>query len=75
MSRTTAHSLHQILPVLLLGVGILGQSACQRALFPKKEPRTQFETYEQMRQKFVPLEQPDVFGEPKPALRARLGRN
>ena len=46
---------------------------CQRRLFPKDSPRTQFETYDRMRQKFVPLEQPDVFGEPKPALRARLG--
>ena len=46
---------------------------CQRKLFPKDSPRTQFETYDRMRQKFVPLEQADVFGEPKPALRARLG--
>ncbi len=45
---------------------------CQRALFPEDSPRNQFETYDQMRQKFVPLVVPDVFGEPKPALRARL---
>ncbi|MAB28670.1 MAG: hypothetical protein CMJ53_05240 [Planctomycetaceae bacterium] len=45
---------------------------CQRALFPEESPRTQFETYDRMRQKFVPLVVPDVFGEPKPALRARL---
>lgn len=48
---------------------------CQRALFPEKSPRTQFETYDQLRQRYVPLEVPDVFGEPKPALRARLGTN
>ena len=48
---------------------------CQRALFPEDNPRTRFETYDLMRQRYVPLEAPDVFGEPKPALRARLGRN
>jgi hypothetical protein len=47
-------------------------TGCQRALFPEESPRTQFETYDRMRQKFVPLVVPDVFGEPKPALRARL---
>ena len=59
--------------MLLLGFAISTQFGCQRRLFPKDSPRTQFETYDRMRQKFVPLEQVDVFGEPKPALRARLG--
>ena len=65
---------------LLLRAGTIGllfsvfcSTACQRALFPEESPRTQFETYDRMRQKFVPLVVPDVFGEPKPALRARLG--
>jgi len=52
----------------------LGASGCQRALFPPDTPRTQFETYDKMRQKYVPLEEPDVFGTPQPALRARLGQ-
>ncbi|MHC4414273.1 MAG: hypothetical protein ACYS0G_03205 [Planctomycetota bacterium] len=47
---------------------------CQRALFPKDTPRTQFEMHERMRTGFVPLEQPDVFGKPQPALRARLSQ-
>jgi hypothetical protein len=51
---------------------VLFSIGCQRALFPEESPRTQFETYDRMRQKFVPLVVPDVFGEPKPALRARL---
>ena len=61
---------------LLAGLLVLSMFAgigCQRALFPEKSPRTQFETYDQLRQRYVPLEEPDVFGEPKPALRARLG--
>ena len=63
--------------LLALGLGsvMLMSFGCQRALFPEDNPRTQFETYDLMRQRYVPLEAPDVFGEPKPALRARLGRN
>ena len=70
---------HQIMsrtvPMLLLLFIASSVFGCQRRLFPKDSPRTQFETYDRMRQKFVPLEQVDVFGEPKPALRARLGNN
>ena len=59
------------LGVAALGVVVLG--GCQRALFPSDLPRNQFETYDRMRQRYVPLEEPDVFGTPQPALRARLG--
>lgn len=51
-----------------------GAVGCQRALFPQDLPRTQFETYDKMRQRYVPLEEPDVFGTPQPALRARLSQ-
>ena len=64
--------LTSVLGVLLL-LCLSGQWGCQRKLFSEEDPRTQFETYDIMRQKYVPLEKPDVFGEPKPALRARLG--
>lgn len=47
-------------------------AGCQQPLFPETGPRTQFETYRIMRQEYVPTEQPDVFGNPRPALRARL---
>ena len=47
---------------------------CQRALFPRDAPRTQYETYDRMRSKDVPLTEPDVFGNPQPALRARLSQ-
>ena len=55
-----------VAPVLLAG--------CQRSLFQSDLPRNQFETYDRMRQRYVPLEEPDVFGTPQPALRARLGQ-
>ena len=77
-SRTTSHpasaSLRPLFAALsagLLALAVLG--GCQRALFPSDLPRSQFETYDRMRQRYVPLEEPDVFGTPQPALRARLG--
>jgi hypothetical protein len=47
---------------------------CQRTLFSDKAPRTQFETYDLVRERYIPLEVPDAFGNPRPALRARLSR-
>ena len=47
---------------------------CAKPLFPKNVPRTQYAVHDQMRGGFVPLEEPDVFGNPQPALRARLSR-
>lgn len=45
---------------------------CQKQLFPEKSPRSQFETYDTLRLQNQPLEIPDEFGNPQPALRARL---
>ena len=53
----------------------IGLGGCQRALCPESSPRTQFETYDRMRQHYVPTEEPDVFGNPQPALRERLTRS
>ena len=47
-------------------------AGCQKALFPKDQPRTQFELHDRMRGESPPLEQADVFGNPQPALRERL---
>jgi hypothetical protein len=59
----------------LLLLSIVLATGCQRTLFAQNEgPRTQFETYDLMRQRYVPMEEPDVFGNPRPALRARLSR-
>ncbi|MHC4220461.1 MAG: hypothetical protein ACYSU7_18630 [Planctomycetota bacterium] len=54
------------LPVVMLLAG------CHKVLFPDNAPRTQFEAYDRMRGGYTPLEEPDVFGNPQPALRARL---
>ena len=45
---------------------------CQKVLFSPEDPRTQFEVHDRMRQRYIPLEEEDVFGNPQPALRARL---
>ncbi len=60
---------------LVLGAMLLlavPQAGCQKPLFPKDAPRTQFEVHDRMRSGYVPLEEPDVFGNPQPALRTRL---
>jgi len=61
--------LARILPVLALAL-----CGCQKPLFPKSAPRTQYEAYDRMRSRYTPLEEPDVFGNPQPALRARLSQ-
>jgi hypothetical protein len=57
-----------------IGTVLVAVSGCYKPLFPPETPRTQFETYDRMRSRYVPLEEPDVFGSPQPALRARLSR-
>jgi hypothetical protein len=57
----------------ILGAALLA-GGCQKVLFPSDLPRNQFETHDRMRQRYVPLEEPDVFGNPQPALRARLSQ-
>jgi hypothetical protein len=60
--------------VILLGLSIPLLSGCYKPLFPESQPRTQFETYDRMRARYKPMEEPDVFGNPQPALRARLSQ-
>lgn len=57
----------------LLTAAIVG--GCQKPLFPKDSPRNQYQTYDRMRNKDAPLTEPDVFGNPQPALRARLSQS
>ena len=57
-----------------VAVTLLSLCGCYKPLFPKTAPRTQYETYDRIRNRSVPLEEPDVFGNPQPALRARLSQ-
>lgn len=60
---------------LVVAVGfaaVVGSTGCQKLLFKPDDPRTQFEVHDRMRQRYIPIEEEDVFGEPQPALRARL---
>lgn len=58
---------------LLVVVGAaLSTTACQRKLFPSDQPRTQFQTYDRLRQQDASTDELDVYGRPRPNLRARL---
>ncbi len=68
------HARRTAFAVLLLAIGTGALAGCQKALFPKDGARTQFDSHDRMRGGFTPLEEPDVFGNPQPALRERLTR-
>jgi hypothetical protein len=57
---------------VLMAVTLPMVVGCHKVLFPQNEPRTQYQKTDTLRDKFTPLQEPDVFGNPKPALRARL---
>jgi hypothetical protein len=62
--------------ILALSALVLSAGGCRRSLFSSDEgPRTQFETHDRMRQRYVEPVEWDVFGNPQPALRARLSAN
>lgn len=69
--RRALRTARALLPLALLG-GMAQGGGCQKALFPDNTPRTQFERYDTLRGGAAPAEEPDVFGRPQPALRARL---
>jgi hypothetical protein len=74
MARSALRMLRRTTLVLATAAACATLGGCMKSLFPSDLPRTQFETYDKMRQRYVPLEEPDVFGTPQPALRARLGQ-
>lgn len=53
-------------------VAAVAVAGCTKPLFPESAPRTQFDKFDSMRSGAAPTEEPDVFGTPQPALRARL---
>ncbi len=66
----------QSVKLALMAVGAVGAlliaAGCTKPLFPESAPRTQFEKFDAMRTGAAPKDEPDVFGTPQPALRARL---
>ena len=53
-------------------LALVGLSGCYRPLFSEDLPRHQYLEYDQARNGMQPTEDPDVFGNPQPALRRRL---
>lgn len=74
MRRSLRPQLGPVATACVLAAVMLAGAGCQKVLFPSDLPRNQFETHDRMRQRYVPLEEPDVFGRPQPALRARLSQ-
>lgn len=70
--RMDAGSRRTMAGAALLVVLAPALGGCQKQLFPESAPRTQFEQYDALRSGGTPKEEPDVFGKPQPALRARL---
>lgn len=70
---TTAWAMRSAMP-RWIGAALLATTVagCQRPLFNDKDPRSQFDTYDRLRQQNQSLLVPDEFGNPQPALRARL---
>ena len=59
-----------LLTALICSMPLLG--GCYRPLFSEDLPRHQYLDYDEARNGVSPVEDPDVFGNPKPALRRRL---
>ena len=57
---------------VILSIITAATTGCQKPLFNEKTARNQFDTYDTLRQQNQPLLVPDDFGNPQPALRARL---
>lgn len=74
-SSASRRPLLQILLVALIAAPALGLTGCRRVLFPNREPRSQFETYDRVRGGVPPPYVVDEFGYQQPNLRERLLRN
>lgn len=51
-----------------------GQAGCRKPLFPRNEPRTQYDRYDRIRGEWVPDRVIDPYGKPQENVRARLLR-
>lgn len=62
----------RIILVAVAVVGLLLAGGCEKALFPERLPRTQYERYDRLRGQYTPTERMTASGLPEPALRERL---
>ncbi|MBI1370139.1 MAG: hypothetical protein GC162_15980 [Planctomycetes bacterium] len=59
-----------IITCLVFAAAVL--SGCEKPLFPKDLPRTQYERYDRLRGRYIPQEEQNAYGGNEPALRDRL---
>ena len=72
MQRTNRAFRTRSLCALALVATTLAMGGCREPLFPKDEPRTQFDRYDLSRNQFEPQFVEDEFGRREPNLRGRL---
>jgi len=68
-------SMRTVLAISMLLGGAMLLGGCYRPLFAEDLPRNQYIEYDEARNGVQPTEDPDVFNNPKPALRRRLDPN
>jgi len=59
---------------VLACVVMVAPMGCRKPLFPKDEPRTQYDRYDRIRGEWVPATVTDQYGQPEENVRARLLR-
>jgi len=70
--RSRINPMIRIALLVLFLASILLMAGCYRPLFEEKLPRHQYSEYDEARHGPQPTEDPDVFGNPTPALQRRL---
>ena len=68
----TKNRSRSLLLLLVLGAGALISQGCQEQLFPKDEPRSQYDRFDTVRDRHPPDRVDNAFGEKKANLRGRL---
>lgn len=71
-TTSSGHANRRARGIACIVVLAIAATACNKPLFPENSARTQFETYDRLRQQSTPLVEEDEFGQQRPALRARL---
>jgi len=66
------HPMNRLWTILATGALLLAATGCEKALFPESSYRTQYERYDRLHGRYVPMEEVNVYGGSEPALRARL---
>ena len=59
--------------MLALAFSVAALAGCRQPLFPEREPRTQYDRYDAVRNQQAPTYVVDEFGRRRPNIRGRVG--